>query len=121
VSARVLVVDDILANRKLLQAKLSHEYFEVITASNGQEAVDMAREQHPDIILLDVMMPVMDGFEACEILKSTQSTQHIPVVMVTALGDRDHRLKGLTAGADDFLTKPVDDFALLSRIRALTK
>ena len=120
-SARVLVVDDILANRKLLQAKLSHEYFEVITASNGQEAVDMAREQHPDIILLDVMMPVMDGFEACEILKSTQSTQHIPVVMVTALGDRDHRLKGLTAGADDFLTKPVDDFALLSRIRALTK
>ena len=120
-SARVLVVDDISANRKLLQAKLSHEYFEVITASNGQEAIDMAREQRPDIILLDVMMPVMDGFEACQILKTDQATQHIPVVMVTALGDRDHRLKGLLAGADDFLTKPVDDFALMSRIRALTK
>ncbi|MBN04457.1 PleD family two-component system response regulator [Ponticaulis sp.] len=120
-SARVLVVDDISANRKLLQAKLSHEYFEVITASNGQEAIDMAREQRPDIILLDVMMPVMDGFEACQILKTDQDTQHIPVVMVTALGDRDHRLKGLLAGADDFLTKPVDDFALMSRIRALTK
>ena len=120
-SARVLVVDDILANRKLLQAKLSHEYYEVITASNGQEAIDVAKAQHPDIILLDVMMPVMDGFQACEILKSDQATQHIPVVMVTALGDRDHRLKGLTAGADDFLTKPVDDFALMSRVRALTK
>ncbi|MAT34472.1 MAG: PleD family two-component system response regulator [Ponticaulis sp.] len=120
-SAKVLVVDDILANRKLLQAKLSHEYFEVITASNGKEAIEAAREHSPDIILLDVMMPVMDGFEACEILKSDQRTQHIPIVMVTALGDRDNRLKGLTAGADDFLTKPVDDFALMSRIRALTK
>ncbi|MAP94145.1 MAG: PleD family two-component system response regulator [Ponticaulis sp.] len=120
-SSRVLVVDDILANRKLLQAKLSHEYFQVVTASNGEEALEVARTQHPDIILLDVMMPVMDGFEACEILKSEQRTQHIPIVMVTALGDRDHRLKGLMAGADDFLTKPVDDFALMSRIRALTK
>lgn len=120
-SARVLVVDDIQANRKLLQAKLSHEYFQVATASNGQEAVDLARATLPDIILLDVMMPVMDGFEACEILKADRETQHIPIVMVTALGDRDHRLKGLMAGADDFLTKPVDDFALMSRIRALTK
>lgn len=120
-SARVLVVDDIEANRKLLQAKLSHEYFQVTTACNGQEAVDLARATLPDIILLDVMMPVMDGFTACEILKSDRETQHIPIVMVTALGDRDHRLKGLMAGADDFLTKPVDDFALLSRIRALTK
>ena len=64
-SATILVVDDIQANRKLLQAKLGHEYFQVITAANGQEAVDMAREASPDIILLDVMMPVMDGFEAC--------------------------------------------------------
>ena len=120
-SATILVVDDIQANRKLLQAKLGHEYFQVITAANGQEAVDMAREASPDIILLDVMMPVMDGFEACEILKNDPETQHIPIVMVTALGDRDHRLKGLSAGADDFLTKPVDDFALMSRIRALTK
>lgn len=120
-SARVLVADDIAANRKLLQAKLSHEYYQVTTAANGKEAVNMARETQPDIILLDVMMPVMNGFEACEILKSDRETQHIPIVMVTALGDREHRLKGLSAGADDFLTKPVDDFALLTRVRALTR
>ena len=120
-SARVLVVDDIQANRKLLQAKLSHEYYHVMTATNGQEAVETARKEQPDIVLLDVMMPVMDGFEACAILKSDPDTQHIPIVMVTALGDREHRLKGLMAGADDFLTKPVDDFALLTRVRALTK
>ncbi len=120
-SARVLVADDIPANRKLLQAKLNHEYYSVSMASNGEEAVNMARATHPDIILLDVMMPVMNGFEACEILKSDPDTQHIPIVMVTALGDREHRLKGLSAGADDFLTKPVDDFALLTRVRALTK
>ena len=120
-SARVLVVDDISANRKLLQAKLSHEYYQVTTACNGQEAVDLVRSDMPDIVLLDVMMPVMDGFQACEILKSDPETMHIPVVMVTALGDREHRLKGLAAGADDFLTKPVDDFQLLTRVRALTK
>lgn len=120
-SARVLVADDIPANRKLLQAKLSHEYYQVSTAADGKEAVDLARSTQPDIILLDVMMPVMDGFEACRILKSDPATQHIPIVMVTALGDREHRLKGLSAGADDFLTKPVDDFALLTRVRALTK
>ena len=120
-SARVLVADDILANRKLLQAKLSHEYYQVSMASDGREAVELARSTQPDIILLDVMMPVMDGFEACRILKSDRDTQHIPIVMVTALGDREHRLKGLSAGADDFLTKPVDDFALLTRVRALTK
>lgn len=120
-SARVLVVDDIEANRKLLKAKLTHEYYQVSTASNGKEAVDVARSTQPDIILLDVSMPVMDGFEACTILKKESETQHIPIVMVTAFGDREHRLKGLLAGADDFLTKPVDDFALMSRVRALTK
>lgn len=120
-SARVLVADDIKANRKLLQAKLSHEYYQVSMAADGKEAVELARSGQPDIILLDVMMPVMDGFEACKILKTDRDTQHIPIVMVTALGDREHRLKGLSAGADDFLTKPVDDFALLTRVRALTK
>ncbi len=120
-SARVLVVDDVAANRKLLEAKLSHEYFQVATACNGEEAVSMTASFQPDIILLDVMMPVMDGFEACRILKGSRATEHIPVVMVTALSDREHRLAGLEAGADDFLTKPVDDFCLMSRVRALTK
>lgn len=120
-SARVLVVDDIEANRRLLQAKLSHEYYQVLTATNGQEAVDLAKSELPDIILLDVMMPGMDGFEACRILKAEPTTEHIPIVMLTALGDRADRLNGLRNGADDFLTKPVDDFSLMSRIRALTK
>ncbi|MEM8920516.1 MAG: response regulator, partial [Pseudomonadota bacterium] len=120
-SARILVVDDIEANRKLLQAKLSHEYFQVVTAVDGQDALDKAFASEPDVILLDVMMPRMDGFEACKRLKFDPRTEHIPVVMVTALGEREDRLKGLAAGADDFLTKPVDDLQLLSRVRALTK
>lgn len=120
-SARVLVVDDVEANRKLLQAKLAHQYFQVTTAVDGLDALDKAVATEPDVILLDVMMPRMDGFEACRELKFDPRTEHIPVVMVTALGEREDRLKGLRAGADDFLTKPVDDLQLLSRVKALTK
>ncbi len=116
-----MVVDDIEANRKLLEAKLSHEYFEVTTAVDGQDAIDKAIATEPDIILLDVMMPNMDGFEACRELKFDTRTEHIPVVMVTALHEREDRLKGLKSGADDFLTKPLNDLQLLSRVRALTK
>ncbi len=120
-SARVLVVDDIEANRKLLCAKLSHEYFQVTTAVDGLDAIDKAIATEPDVILLDVMMPRMDGFEACRELKFDPRTEHIPVVMVTALSEREDRLKGLRAGADDFLTKPINDLQLLSRVRALSK
>ncbi len=120
-TARVLVVDDILANVKLLEAKLTAEYFDVLTARSGVEALEVVQRSMPDIILLDVMMPGMDGFEACERLKSNPITQHIPVVMVTALDQPQDRVKGLESGADDFLTKPVSDIALFSRVKSLVR
>ena len=120
-SARVLVVDDIEANVRLLEAKLLIEYYDVITASNGLTALKMARERMPDIILLDVMMPQIDGFEVCRRLKADPELAHIPVIMVTALSDVRDRVEGLRAGADDFLTKPVNDVALYARIRSLVR
>ena len=120
-TARVLVVDDILANVKLLEAKLSAEYFDVMTAMNGVEALELIEQQQPDIILLDVMMPGMDGFEVCRRIKSNADLLHIPIVMVTALDQPSDRVQGLEAGADDFLTKPVNDLALFARVRSLVR
>ena len=120
-TARVLVVDDILSNVKLLEAKLSAEYFEVITASNGEQALARIAAEMPDIVLLDVMMPGMDGFEVCRRIKANTKTTHIPVIMVTALDQPSDRVTGLHAGADDFLTKPVDDTALFARVRSLVR
>jgi len=120
-TARVLVVDDLEPNVKLLEAKLRAEYFDVIGAYSGREAIDRAKQEQPDIILLDVMMPGMDGFEACRIIKSMPETAHIPIVMVTALDQQQDRVAGLKAGADDFLTKPVEDVALFARVRSLTR
>ncbi|HVP86222.1 MAG TPA: PleD family two-component system response regulator [Rhizomicrobium sp.] len=120
-TARVLVVDDILSNVKLLEAKLTAEYFEVVTGFNGMEAIAKTEECAPDIILLDVMMPGMDGFEACRRIKSNPKTAHVPVIMVTALDQPSDRVAGLEAGADDFLTKPVDDAALFARVRSLVR
>jgi two-component system cell cycle response regulator len=121
VSARILVVDDVPANVKLLEARLSAEYFDVLTASNGAEALKMCLRAECDMILLDVMMPDMDGFEVCRRIKSDPLTHHIPVVMVTALDSPADRVRGLEAGADDFLTKPVSDVVLLTRVRSLTR
>lgn len=120
-TARVLVVDDIPPNVKLLEAKLSSEYFDVITATSGPEALEKAKKDSPDIVLLDVMMPGMDGFEVCKRLKTDPETTHIPVVMVTALTDSSDRVRGLEAGADDFLSKPVNDIALMARVRSLVR
>lgn len=120
-TARVLIVDDVPANLKLLDAKLTAEYFDVFKASSGPEALEAAKEQQPDIILLDVMMPGMDGFEVCRRLKSMPETEHIPVVMVTALDQPKDRVQGLEAGADDFLTKPLNDLALFARVRSLVR
>lgn len=120
-TARVLVVDDSLPNRKLLEARLQDEYFEVLGATSGAEAITLAQRWSPDIILLDVLMPVMDGFEACRRLKAQPATAHIPVVMVTSLNDQTERVRGLDAGADDFLVKPVDQATLFARLRALLR
>ena len=120
-TARVLVVDDIPVNVKLLEARLTAEYFDVLGASSGPEALEICATQPVDIVLLDVMMPGMDGFEVCRKLKSNPVTSHIPVVMVTALDQPSDRVRGLEAGADDFLTKPPDDMQLLARVRSLVR
>jgi two-component system cell cycle response regulator len=118
---RVLIVDDIAHNIKLLETKLSAEYYDVIAASSGMEALKLAQEQLPDIILLDVMMPEMDGFETCAKLKGNAVTQHIPVIMVTALSDTRDKVRGLEAGADEFISKPIRDLPLFARVRALVR
>ena len=120
-SARILIVDDTPLNVKLLSAKLVHDYYTVASASNGVEALQKVAEEKPDLILLDVMMPEMDGFETCRRLKANPVTAHIPVVMITALTDVADRVQGLAAGADDFLSKPINNLALMSRIRSLLR
>ncbi len=120
-TARILIVDDMPANTRLLQAKLVEEYYQVEIAQDGFEALRLASSWQPDLVLLDVMMPGMDGYETCRRLKSDHATMHIPVVMVTALGDPAERLHGLEVGADDFLTKPVEYDTLLARVRGLVR
>ena len=119
-SARILVVDDLEANRRLLEAKLTADYYEVLMAQRGEEAVQLAKRERPDLILLDVMMPGgIDGYEACRRLKAMPETRHIPVVILTTLDDRDSKVRGLQAGAEEFLTKPIDDVQLMARVKSL--
>ncbi|WP_018239418.1 PleD family two-component system response regulator [Ensifer sp. BR816] len=120
-TARILVVDDVPANVKLLEARLVAEYFDVLTAGDGRSALAVCENTPVDLVLLDIMMPDMDGFEVCERLKSNSRTAHIPVVMVTALDQPSDRVRGLKAGADDFLTKPVNDLQLMSRVKSLVR
>ncbi|MCO6385820.1 PleD family two-component system response regulator [Aliihoeflea sp. 40Bstr573] len=120
-TARILVVDDIPANVKLLEARLLAEYFEVLTASNGRDALEICEAGRVDVVLLDVMMPDMDGFEVCRRLKTDSATAHIPVVMVTALDQAADRVRGLEVGADDFLTKPANDLQLMTRVKSLVR
>jgi two-component system, cell cycle response regulator len=120
-TARILVVDDIPANVKLLEVRLLAEYFEVLTASSGREALEACENGKVDVVLLDVMMTEMDGFEVCRRIKADPATSHIPVVMVTALDQKSDRVRGLEAGADDFLTKPVNDLQLMTRVKSLVR
>ena len=120
-TGKVLVVDDLEQNVKLLEVKLSGEYYTVFTAYSGIEALEKVKDTSPDIILLDVMMPELDGFETCKRLKSDPETAHIPVVMITALSDIEDRIQGLNSGADDFLTKPIDEVHLFARVKSLIR
>jgi two-component system cell cycle response regulator len=120
-TARVLIVDDIPTNVRLLEARLSAEYYDVVTASSGPEALEICQSGDIDIVLLDVMMPGMDGFEVCRRLKADRRTSHVPVLMVTALDQPSDRVHGLEVGADDFLTKPVDDVQLMARVKSLVR
>ena len=115
---KILVVDDEPINVELLEAYLVGEY-DILTAYNGEEALEKVKSEHPDLILLDIMMPGMDGYEVCRVLKNDKETQFIPIVMVTALSERDDRIKSIEVGADEFLTKPVDKVELVARVKSL--
>jgi putative two-component system response regulator len=120
-SKKILIVDDEESNLKLLTKWLIPLGYDIELAANGAEAVRQARESLPDLIILDIMMPVMDGYEACRIIKATPETKNIPVIIVTALNDRDSKLKGLSVSANDFLSKPIDQAELTIRIKNLLK
>lgn len=118
---RILVVDDNVQNVELLEAYLGQLDCEVITAFDGAEALQRARDANPDLILLDVMMPKVSGFEVCKQLKSDPATRDIPILMVTALHESADIERGVEAGTDDFLTKPIQKAVLLTRVRALLR
>ncbi len=120
-SPKVLIVDDLQTNVELLQAYLEEEGYTILTASNGKMAIEIAQEELPDIILLDVIMPVMDGYEACHLIKENKATKNIPVVMVTSLNEVSSRIAGIEAGADDFLSKPFNIYELLARVKSLIR
>ncbi len=114
---KILIVDDEPQNRLLLKLFCEKWHYKVIEANDGKEAVEKAKEEMPDVIIMDIMMPVMDGFSATELIKKNPSTALIPVIVVTALDAREDKLKGIKAGADDFLTKPIDMEELRLRLK----
>ncbi len=120
-SPKILVVDDEPKNIRVLQIQLKANGYTVLTATSGQEALEQVKADVPDLILLDIMMPKMDGFEVCRRIRGDESTQFIPVVMVTALSDKEDRIKAIEVGADDFISKPFDSHEALARVRSLVR
>jgi putative two-component system response regulator len=119
--ATILVVDDIAANARLLQRLLSRDGHRVLFAQNGEEALERVRHDQPDLVLMDVIMPTLDGFETCQRLKSDPETRLVPVVLITALQGTRERVRGLEVGADDFLSRPVNTAELTARVRSLLR
>jgi class 3 adenylate cyclase len=119
--ARVLIADDNAANVDILSTRLAVHGYEILTAADGDEALRVARERHPDLILLDVMMPKLDGFEVCRRLKADVSLPFMPVILVTARAESKDVVTGLDAGADEYLTKPVDQAALVARVKSMLR
>ncbi|MDA1233026.1 MAG: response regulator [Planctomycetota bacterium] len=120
-SSRVLIADDIQQNRELLEAYLADEGYEILMASDGQQTMQMVDKQQPDLILLDIMMPRMSGYEVCSQIKGDPARRGILVLMVTALNEAGDIEKAVNAGCDDFLTKPVNRLELRTRVRSLLR
>ena len=120
-SNRILVVDDVPVNIQLLVTYLAAEGYDVVSAKDGHDAMKAVKEHQPDLILLDVMMPKMNGFKVCEAIKSDDATKFIPVILVTALNELEDKVKGMDSGADDFLAKPFNKLELLVRVRSLLR
>ncbi|MDQ6960760.1 MAG: response regulator [Mariprofundaceae bacterium] len=118
---KILIVDDEVKNRALLAAYLDVEGHEHREAVDGRQAIEMVKDYHPDLILMDIMMPVMDGFKAAKWIKDTPETRHIPIIMLTALEDRESRIRGLETGAEEYLTKPIDRMDLKIRMRNMLR
>ncbi|MFO7847615.1 MAG: response regulator transcription factor [Balneolaceae bacterium] len=117
----ILVVDDEQDLLDLIEYNLKKEGFQVLKAENGIEALEVAREQNPDLVLLDIMMPKMDGLEVCEKMRSDSELRHIPIIFLTARGDEKTEVEGLDLGADDYVTKPISTTKLISRIKAVLR
>lgn len=119
--ARILVVDDNPAGVDLMRAQLDGEGYSIDSAGDGEQALEKVSETTPDLVILDIMLPKMSGFEVCKRIKGNEATRSIPVIMVTALNDMESRAKGITAGADEFLSRPVDRSELLARVKSLLR
>ncbi|MDR4507077.1 MAG: response regulator [Candidatus Brocadiaceae bacterium] len=119
--AKILVADDVKQNAKLLRVILSASEYEVVEAYDGEEALEKAKTENPDLILLDVMMPKITGYEVCKKLRAEEKTSNLPIVMITALHEMDDRIKGIDAGADDFISKPFNKMELLARVKSLLR
>jgi len=119
--SKVMIVDDDIISCETLESLLRSDYYEISITHSGKEAISLALQIQPDLILLDVMMPEMDGFETCQKIRENPNLSNIPIIMVTALDDRESKLRGIEAGADDYVSKPYDRLELRLRIKTITK